>query len=190
MTASATADALIVVDMQRAFVLGDNAVPDAASLREAVGRQLATARAAGCLVVHLQNDGAPGQPDAPGTEGWRLVADVLPGEHVVRKLHDDGFDGTELETLLSQASVRTLSVCGVMSEMCVAATARGALRRRFGVVMAHDAHATHDVPEQGPFAPAVPARLAARAAEWALGDEPVFVDRSTQVQFTGQGARG
>lgn len=65
----ADAQALIVVDMQRAFVVGEHAVPGAEGLLTAVNRQLENARAAGCLVVHLQNDGARDAPDALGTDG-------------------------------------------------------------------------------------------------------------------------
>jgi nicotinamidase-related amidase len=184
MSVSADAQALVVVDMQRAFLVGDHAVPDADRLRAAVTRQLENARAAGCLVVHLRNDGAPGTPDAPGTAGWHLVSDVSPGERVLSKTTDDGFVGTALETLLRSAEVSTLSICGVMSEMCVAETARGALQRGFAVVLARDAHATYPVPEQGPSAPAVAACLVSRVAEWSLGDEPVLVDGSTEVRFT------
>lgn len=181
---NADAQALVVVDMQCAFVVGDHAVPDAAPLRTAVSRQLENARAAGCLVVHLHNDGPPDAPDAPGTDGWHLVSDVACGERIVSKTQDDGFAGTDLEAILRSAGASSVSICGVMSEMCVAATARGALQRGFAVVMARDAHATYSVPEQGPLAPGVPARLVSRVAEWSLGDEPVFVDRSSEVQFT------
>lgn len=184
MGANAEAQALIVVDLQRAFVVGGHAVPDAVPLLTAVTRQLENARAAGCLVVHLQNDGARDAPDAPGTDGWHLVSDVSPGERVVSKTQDDGFAESDLESILRGAGVSRLSICGLMSEMCVAATARGALQRKFAVVMARDAHATYPVPDQGPDAPAVAARLVSRVAEWSLGDEPVLVDRSSDVRFT------
>lgn len=71
-----------------------------------------------------------------------------------------------------------------MSEMCVAATARGALHRGLTVVMARDAHATCPVPDEGPHAPPVSAHLVSRVAEWSLGDEPILVDHSSAVRFT------
>lgn len=88
----ADAQALIVVDVQRAFVVGEHAVPGAGPLTSAVTYQLQAARAARSLVVHLQNDGAHDAPDAPGSDGWHLVSQVVPGEHVVRKTGDDGFE--------------------------------------------------------------------------------------------------
>ncbi|WP_107771217.1 isochorismatase family protein [Nocardioides sediminis] len=184
MTDGAVAHALVVVDVQRAFVNGPQAVPAATPLLTAVEQQLDRARAAGCLVVHLQNHGDPGAPDQPGTDGWCLAHQTAPGETVIGKTDDDGFEGTDLEELLTAAGARTLSICGLMSEMCVAATARGALRHGFSVVLARDAHATQPVPDQGPRAPAVPAHLVARVAEWSLGDEVVVVDESSEITFT------
>ena len=121
-------DALIVVDLQTAFVSGDHAVPDAPRLVD-------RARDAGALVVHLQNDGPSGAYDEPETPGWALYLPVNPGprEHVVRKPRDDGFDGTPLGRILIAEGVRSLVVCGVMSEMCVQATARTALARGYRV---------------------------------------------------------
>jgi hypothetical protein len=40
-----------------------------------------------------------------------------------------------------------------MSEMCVSATARSALQRGIVVVLAHDAHATYDIPAMPGIAP-------------------------------------
>ena len=34
-------------------------------------------------------------PDAPGTDGWHLVSGAAPGERVVSKTKDDGFDETD-----------------------------------------------------------------------------------------------
>jgi len=119
--------ALVLVDLQCALLEGEEAVPDARSLRKAVETQLEKARTAGCLVIHLQNDGAVGAPDEAGTVGWQLALPVEPNEPVLRKEEDDGFDGTALEQLLLDAGAEHVSVGGVNSEMRVAASARGAL---------------------------------------------------------------
>lgn len=39
-------------------------------------------------------------------------------------------------------------LCGVQSEMCVAATARGAMRRGVSIVLPRDAHGTYPVPAE------------------------------------------
>lgn len=174
------AQALVVVDVQRAFVSGLDAVPDHARLMQATERLLIQARAAGARVIFLQNDGPEG---APGTEGWTLALSPGADEAVLRKSEDDGFEGTALEGLLRDAGAGTIALCGVLSEMCVAATARGAMDRGFRVLLAHDAHATYDVPPGPGGSPAVSARLAARAAEWSLGDEVVIVGAAVEIGF-------
>ncbi|UZJ34243.1 isochorismatase family protein [Streptomyces endophytica] len=179
-------DALILVDIQSAFVVGEDAVPDAARVLDRSRDLLARARAAGALVVHLQNDGEPGTVDAPHTPGWELHLPVEPGprETVVRKTQDDGFDGTVLGDLLEAADARELVICGVLSEMCVSATARTALARDYRVVLPHDAHGTYDIPAAPGISGVVPAAMNARAAEWALGDEVEIVARAADVTFT------
>lgn len=177
--------ALLVVDVQTAFVSGAEAVPEAARVLDRTRGLLARARTAGALVVHLQNDGAPGTVDAPHTPGWELHLPVEPGprEHVVRKTEDDGFADTGLGALLDAAGVTELAVCGVLSEMCVAATARTALELGHRVVLPHDAHATYDIPAAPDISDTVPAAMSSRAAEWALGDEVEIVPRAAAVPF-------
>jgi nicotinamidase-related amidase len=176
-------ECLIVVDMQRAFVEGGGAAPAMQSVLPAVNEQITNARRAGALVVHLQNDGAPGTADEPGGWGWELSIAPLESESVLRKTEDSGFAGTRLNELLRDQQIQVLSVCGVMSEMCVAATARGAMERGYDVVLAHDSHATFPVPPYLPGEPEVPAEHAARVAEWSLGDTVIITPLATDVRF-------
>lgn len=173
----------MVIDMQRAFAEGPGAIPRIDTVLQAVQRRIEAARGAGALVVFLQNDGGPGQPDQPGSTGWELAFELQPGDAVVRKGHDNGFDGTDLDALLRDHHVKTISICGVMSEMCVAAAARSAMERGYEVVLAHDAHGTYGVPALANGKPEVPAELAARAAEWSLGDDVLIPLTSESVRF-------
>ncbi len=66
------AEALILIDMQRGFLEGRAAVPNPERLIKNLARLLSVARAASALVIHLQNDGPPGQPDEPQSWGWQL----------------------------------------------------------------------------------------------------------------------
>ena len=77
------------------------------------------------VVIQLQNDGPPGARDEPGAPGWELFlpARARDGEHVIRKATDDGFRQTSLSAVLTGRAVRHLAVCGVLSDMCVSATA-------------------------------------------------------------------
>ncbi|MFF8279791.1 isochorismatase family protein [Streptomyces lateritius] len=184
-------DALLVVDVQSAFVTGDGAVPAAARLLERTTDLIARARRGGAIVVHLQNDGPPGSDDEPHTPGWELHHRVESGptEVVIRKTRDDGFDGTPLAGLLTEAGVTSLAVCGVMSEMCVQATARTALELGYRVVLPHDAHATQDIPAAPGISDRVPAHTVSRVAAWALGDDAEVTTPAAEVTFGAVPAR-
>ncbi|MCZ4119704.1 isochorismatase family protein [Streptomyces sp. H39-S7] len=184
-------ESLIVVDLQSAFVSGEGAVPAAERLVERTTDLIARARKDGALIVHLQNDGADGAEDEPHTPGWELhhPIEAGPAEVVIRKPKDDGFDGTSLGVLLADAGVRALAVCGVMSEMCVQATARTALARGYRVVLPHDAHATQDIPAAPGISEGIPAATVSRVAEWALGSGAEVIAHAADVTFTAPPAR-
>lgn len=180
---SPAAQCLVVVDMQRAFVEGADASPQIPQLMPAVRQQLSAARSAKALVVQLQNDGAPGAADEPESWGWQLSLEPASSEVVIRKSEDSGFVGTNLHRLLQERRITALSVCGVMSEMCVAATARDAMRLGYEVILAHDSHGTYPVPPYSSGEPEVCAEHAARAAEWSLGDTITIPAHGTDIQF-------
>ncbi|RLV04419.1 isochorismatase [Streptomyces griseocarneus] len=178
-TVTAPAQALVLVDAQAAFLSGADAVPDAEQLVGRLATLLERARDAGAVVVHLRNDGEPGAVDEPGAPGWPLFFPVVTShhEHVVRKTDDDGFDGTELGPLLERHGVRRVVIAGVLSEMCVSATALGALDAGLEVVLPHDGHATYGLDD-------IPASVVSRVAEHALGSDPELVRSVDGVRFT------
>lgn len=184
-------EALLVVDVQSAFVKGPGAVPDAVRLLDRTTELIARARENGALVVHLQNDGRPGAEDEPHTPGWELHHPIQAGptEVVIRKTRDDGFAKTSLGHLLTETGVRALAVCGVMSEMCVQATARTALELGYRVVLPHDAHATQNIPAARGISDEVPAATVSRVAEWALGSDVEVVAHAADVRFSAPPAR-
>ena len=170
--------ALVLIDAQQGLLDGEAAIPDAAVVIGRLVRLLAAARSAGTLIIHLQNDGASGSLDEPGTPGWFIHYKVAPepGELVLRKTRDDGFDGTELEDVLARTGVTRIAVAGLLSEMCVSATVRGALARGLQVVLVHDAHATYNLDD-------IPSSLVSRVAEHALGDAVELAD-AVSVTFS------
>ncbi|WP_017537704.1 isochorismatase family protein [Nocardiopsis halophila] len=168
--------ALVLIDAQQNMLVGDEAVPSAPDVGPALADLLARARAAGAVVVHVQNDGGPDEPDEPHTPGWELVHAPEPGEHVVRKGECDAFAGTDLAGLLSRAGVRTAVLAGMQSQYCVAATARGALGQGLDTVLVAGAHATYDEDED--------AHAISRATEQDLRAEGVRVLPGAEVAFT------
>ena len=57
--------ALVLIDVQRNMLEPPTPVPSAAATRQALQDLLLRARQAGALVIHVQNDGPPGEPDSP-----------------------------------------------------------------------------------------------------------------------------
>jgi nicotinamidase-related amidase len=157
--------ALLIVDAQRGLLDGETAIPNAGIIVERLSEILAAARSSSATIIHLQNDGAPGTIDEPQTAGWFIHLDLTPkqNEVVLRKTSDDGFENTELESILTLMNVTRVAVAGLLSEMCVSATIRGALKRGFEVVLVQDAHGTYDLDD-------IPSSIVSRVAEHALGD--------------------
>ena len=156
----------MMIDVQVGLLEGAAAVPQASRLVQQLSRLLRAARAANVPIIHLQNDGTPGEIDEPGESGWIIHPLLAPlgGRTLIRKIHDDGFDGTELNQVLTSLRVGCLAIAGLLSEMCVSATARTALARGFEVVLVTDAHGTYDLDD-------IPHQVVSRVAEHALGDE-------------------
>lgn len=176
--------ALIVVDMQRAFVDPDGRFPRLMGLltpdavdeyRERVAREVVpnakrligafrsaelpvAFTGAGTLTgdgtdlagwlrgfddVARQVMGTPVWPTVTEPE-WAMDSSVAdrPGEIVVQKTTADPFISTDLGEQLRARRVRSVVVCGLTSDVCVAATARGAADRDFETIVVEDACTT------------------------------------------------
>jgi nicotinamidase-related amidase len=142
--------ALVIVDVQNDYFAGGAhplAGPDAAAAN--VRRLLDAFRASGEQLVHVQH--VWDAPDAPfmrpGTRGIEIHDTVAPlaGELVVQKAHPNSFRETTLEATLRAAGVDQVVVCGMMTSMCVDATARAAADLGFDVTVVSDACATLDL---------------------------------------------
>lgn len=124
---------------------GEGAVPAAATVQPVLQELLERARRAGAPVVHVQNDGGPDDPDLPFTSGWELVFAPQRAEEVVRKDVCDTFAADSgLAGRLRARGVDKVVVAGMQSEFCIKATALGAVREGFSVVLPRHAHATYD----------------------------------------------
>ena len=94
-------------------------------------------------MVHLKH--VWDEPDAtfmrPGTDGVEIHDAVAPvdGERVIEKAFPNGFRDTDLEQTLRAGEDEDVVVAGMMSSMCVDATARAAVDLGFGVTVVHDA---------------------------------------------------
>lgn len=132
--------ALLVVDMQ-------NGVVAAAHQRDAVVANVASlvekARGARVPVVWIQHSD---EGLERGSESWRLVPELEPGEAepLVEKNFGDSFEATTLESVLSDLGVGRLLVAGAQTDACIRSTLHGALVRGYDVTLVSDAHTTED----------------------------------------------
>ncbi len=168
--------ALMLIDVQRNMLEPPTPVPAAASIREALQDLLLRARGAGALVIHVQNDGPPGEPDEPGTDGWQLVFPAGAGELIVRKDQPDTFAANPaLVKDLAAKEITEVVIAVMQSNYCVAESSRGALKGGLQAILASGAHATYDENE--------PASAISAQIERELATEGISVLSFRNVSF-------
>jgi nicotinamidase-related amidase len=173
----AASTALLVIDMQRDFCAAGGyaarAGLDVARLAApivAVRRLLASARAAGLLVVHTREGHRPDLSDCPpeklrrstiagaaigspgplgrllvrGEAGHDFIDELQPdfGEPVIDKPGYGAFHQTDLAQILAARGITTLVICGVTTEVCVHSSLREAIDRGFRCFTVGDACAS------------------------------------------------
>ena len=136
------ATTLLLIDLQRNMLEPPERVPAAERLTQSVHGLLERARAAGASVVHVRNNGGPGEPDLPGTPGWELYHQPVDGEAIVDKFAMDAFADTDLSELIPAGS--TILAAGLASDYCVRATVLSARRLGYDVRLIRGAHGAYD----------------------------------------------
>jgi len=137
--------ALLVIDVQNGVVEGaherDAVVVNVANLVERARRERVP-------VVWVQHSD---EQLARGSEEWRIVPELAPGEvePLVEKHYGDSFEDTDLETVLSGLGVGRLVVVGAQTDECVRSTLHGAFVRGYDATLVGDAHTTEDLSAWG-----------------------------------------
>ena len=137
--------ALVVVDMQ-------NGVIAAGHSRDAVVTNVqslvAKARREGVSVVWIQHSD---EQLAKGSDDWRIIPELTPadGEPLIGKTYGDAFEGTGLESVLSESGIGCLVVVGAQTDACIRSTIHGAFARGYDVTLVSDAHTTDDHSQWG-----------------------------------------
>ena len=108
--------------------------------------------------IHIQHISL--EPDA----GFFVKGDVgsdihdsvahFEGEPIVYKHHPNSFQGTNLLEMLKAWEVERVIITGMMTHMCVDATARAAVDFGFDIIVAEDACASRDLQYGGTTIPA------------------------------------
>jgi len=148
--------ALVLIDMQYDFLEADGRVGQhyqdtpVRSGMEGCRRLLKACRAAGMTIAHSRSHryGATVRDDlvGQGDKGYELHPDIcaLPGEIVVDKWTFGAFASTPLEEELRARGVERILLCGVLTNVCIFATASQAVDRFFRVCLVEDACAAFD----------------------------------------------
>eukprot|EP00928_Gymnodinium_smaydae_P026505 TRINITY_DN20793_c0_g1_i4.p1 TRINITY_DN20793_c0_g1~~TRINITY_DN20793_c0_g1_i4.p1 ORF type:complete len:514 (+),score=90.93 TRINITY_DN20793_c0_g1_i4:160-1542(+) len=148
--------ALVLIDMQSDFLEPDGRVGQhyqdtpVRSGMAGCQRLLAACRAAGMTIAHSRSHryGANVRDDLVGSDdkGYELHPSLraLPGEIVVDKWTFGAFASTPLEEELRARGVERILLCGVLTNVCVFATASQAVDRFFRVCLVEDACAAFD----------------------------------------------
>lgn len=144
------ARALIIVDVQHGMFFGNWALPEASELLNRIGNRLLLARQEGTTIFHVQNDGPEGEADSPGKPFWQLIFATARGERVIRKTVQNVFEENPyLDAELRHAGVTTLEFVGVQSELCLKASALGAKKLGYEILLQRQLHGSYDSEDLG-----------------------------------------
>lgn len=143
-------EALLIIDVQNDYFLGGKSElsnPDQAL--EKIKIILDFFRQENRPVIHVQHINT--RPDAtfflPNTTGVQIHLDLTPQpqEHLIIKHTPNSFYQTELLNTLKQKNIGSLTVCGMMTHMCIDTTVRAAKDHQIPVRLLYDACATKDL---------------------------------------------
>jgi nicotinamidase-related amidase len=158
--------ALLVIDVQEGVVDGAHARDEVVGT---IAGLVERARSERVPVVWVQHDD---EELVRGSDGWRVVPELAPGdgEPRVEKHYGDSFEGTELESVLAGLGVGRLVVTGAETDACVRATLHGALVRGYDTFLVGDAHTAGDKSQWG--APPVEQVIAHTNLYWGFAAAP------------------
>ena len=156
--------ALIVIDMQNAFVAQDGTY-QSTEAREMIPRLeklIGFAREHGLPLVWTQSDHRPPYggvmlrkfptiredqvlwKDDPSFDLYPDMVQPLPHEHRVVKHKYDAFFETDLDAILRNQNITTVIITGTATNVCCESTARSAFFRDYNVVFPSDCNGTFD----------------------------------------------
>ena len=176
--------ALMVIDVQNCVV--ENA-HDRDSIVANVSGLVEKARQEQVPVVWVQHHDRGENGIVRGSDGWRIVPELVPGESepLVEKTYGDSFEDTNLESVLSVLGVGRLFVTGAQTDACIRSTLHGAFTRGYDTILVSDAHTTEDTSKWG--APSPDLVIAHTNLYWTYQDAPgrtAGTVKTKEVDFT------
>jgi nicotinamidase-related amidase len=151
--------ALLIVDVQNDYFPGGKmALEGSMKAGQKAGQLLEYFRRKNLLPVHIRHISLrPGAtfflPDTSGAEIHEVVK-PLKDEAVFLKHYPNSFRETPLLSFLRDQQINRIVLCGMMTHMCIDATARAAFDHGFDCLIAGDACATRSLSYKGQDIPA------------------------------------
>ncbi|QDQ25831.1 cysteine hydrolase [Chitinimonas arctica] len=137
--------ALIIIDVQQGLFDPSPRPYEADAVIQRINALSEQARAAHIAVAFVQHQ-RPNGPLAFQSPGWELAKQLVvqDGDKIIAKTTPDSFLNTELSAWLTEQAVGRLVICGYATEFCVDTSTRRAAALGYEIVLAADAHTTHD----------------------------------------------
>lgn len=146
--------ALLVIDMLNDFIeeKGSLVVPGAQRIVPRIGELLEAAREQGVPVIYIADRHRADDREfkywpphaVAGTWGSEVIRDLAPreGDYLIPKRRYSAFFGTDLDIYLRELGVHKLYLTGVLTNICVYATALDASMRNYQVAVFREAVAS------------------------------------------------
>lgn len=151
-------EALLVIDVQNDYFPGGACeLYHANEAAEKISALIGESRKMGRPVIYMQHINPP---DAgfflEGTFGSEISECVKPhaGDQVIVKYYPNSFLKTGLDLYLKENGIKKLTVCGMMTHMCVDTTVRAAMDYGYEVDLIGGACATKELRIEGEVIPA------------------------------------
>jgi nicotinamidase/pyrazinamidase len=145
---------LLVIDMLNDFIEDEGAllVPEAKRIVPRIAQVLAHARQQGVPVIYVTDSHRPDDHEfrfwpahaVSDTWGGEIIKELKPaqGDYIIPKRRYSAFFGTDLDTYLRELGITKLYLTGVLTNICIYATALDASMRNYHVGVFKDAVAS------------------------------------------------
>ena len=117
--------ALLVVDIQKAYLHGKNAYEEERFIKT-VNQTIDRFRQNGDLVVRVHHTSPSVQPGTPGWEFDERIK-VLDSDPYVAKTKGNAFNGTDLRGILDRDNIDDVTICGLVTQNCIRSTCIGSI---------------------------------------------------------------
>ncbi|HGF7732370.1 TPA: cysteine hydrolase family protein [Enterococcus faecium] len=142
---SNTADAIVVIDLQKGICFDSSSIHELETVTALVNERIKTYETIGKPVIFVQHED---DQLVPGTKPWELLSELSIPEHsyFVRKTHANSFYKTNLSMLLTELDCHSIELCGAQTEYCIDTTVKFAQGLGYQLMMCRGATTTYDNP--------------------------------------------